>query len=68
MKQVVSSVIFKAKCLQLLDQVKETGREVVVTKKGEPVARLVPITPRKRYGRVAAARIGGDVFTTVSAD
>jgi prevent-host-death family protein len=68
MNHVVSSVIFKAKCLQLLDQVRDTGREVVVTKKGIPVARLVPITARKRYGRVAAARIGGDVFTAVSAD
>lgn len=68
MKQVVSSVLFKAKCLQLLDQVNDTGREVVVTKKGIPVARLVPITTRRRYGRVAAARVGGDIFTNVSAD
>ena len=68
MKQVVSSVLFKAQCLKLLDQVKESGREVVVTKKGVPVARLVPITSRRRYGRVAAARVGGDMFTNVSAD
>ena len=61
-------MLFKAKCLQLLDQVKESGREVVVTKKGVPVARLVPITTRRRYGRVIAGKIGGDVFTSVSAD
>jgi antitoxin (DNA-binding transcriptional repressor) of toxin-antitoxin stability system len=48
--------------------VKESGREVVVTKKGVPVARLVPITTRRRYGRVMAGKIGGDVFTSVSAD
>jgi prevent-host-death family protein len=68
MKHVVSSVMFKAKCLQLLDEVNQTGREVVVTKKGVPVARLVPITTRRRYGRVTAGRIGGDVFTSISAD
>ena len=68
MKQVISSVLFKAKCLQLLDQVNESGREVVVTKKGVPVARLVPIAARRKYGRVAAGKIGGDFFTSVSAD
>ena len=36
---------FKAKCLALLDEVAETRREVVVTKRGRPVAKLVPIDP-----------------------
>lgn len=34
---------FKATCLSLLDEVAETRREVVVTKRGRPVAKLVPI-------------------------
>lgn len=34
---------FKARCLQLMDEVQETGREVVITKRGRPVARLVPV-------------------------
>ena len=33
---------FRAKCLGLLDEVAETGREIVITKRGRPVARLVP--------------------------
>lgn len=33
---------FKAKCLSLMDRVKETGAEYVITKHGEPVAMLVP--------------------------
>jgi prevent-host-death family protein len=33
---------FKATCLQLMDRVRETGVEYVVTKHGEPVAKLVP--------------------------
>jgi prevent-host-death family protein len=33
---------FKARCLALLDLVAETGEELVVTKRGKPVARLLP--------------------------
>lgn len=36
---------FKAKCLQLLDQVAETREPLVITKFGKPVARLVPMPP-----------------------
>jgi prevent-host-death family protein len=32
---------FKATCLQLMDHVRETGVEYVVTKHGRPVAKLV---------------------------
>lgn len=35
---------FKARCLELMDRVRETGVEYVVTKHGEPVAKLVPYT------------------------
>lgn len=34
---------FKAKCLRIMDEVKATGQPVVVTKRGEPVIKLVPI-------------------------
>jgi len=36
---------FKAHCLELMDYVRETGRELVITKHGEPVAKLVPVAP-----------------------
>jgi prevent-host-death family protein len=32
---------FKAKCLAVLDEVKQTGEPVIITKRGQPVARLV---------------------------
>ncbi len=35
---------FKARCLQLMDEVEETGRELIITKRGRPVAKLVPVT------------------------
>lgn len=36
---------FKARCLELMNYVRETGREIVITKHGEPVAKLVPVAP-----------------------
>lgn len=34
---------FKARCLALLDEVAETGKPLLVTKRGRPVARVVPV-------------------------
>jgi prevent-host-death family protein len=44
----VAAAEFKAKCLELMDRVRETGSEYVVTKHGVPVAKLVPYVPGKR--------------------
>ncbi|HEX5476167.1 MAG TPA: type II toxin-antitoxin system prevent-host-death family antitoxin [Vicinamibacterales bacterium] len=38
----VAAAEFKATCLELMDRVRETGAEYVVTKHGRPVAKLVP--------------------------
>ena len=35
---------FKAKCLALLDHVNQTREPVVVTKRGKPIAKLVPVS------------------------
>jgi len=40
----VGAAEFKATCLDLMNRVRETGAEYVVTKHGEPVAKLVPYT------------------------
>ena len=34
---------FKARCLQLLDAVAASGEPLTITKRGRPVARLVPL-------------------------
>jgi prevent-host-death family protein len=39
---VVSAAEFKTHCLQLMDKVQQERGEVVVTKYGRPVAKLVP--------------------------
>jgi prevent-host-death family protein len=55
---------FKARCLKVLDDVQATGAEVVITKRGQPVARLGPIGPARRSLRGAwkgMVRVRGDI-------
>jgi prevent-host-death family protein len=47
-KRVVPAGRFKAECLALLDRVEETGEPVVVTKRGRPVAEVIPIRGTRR--------------------
>jgi prevent-host-death family protein len=42
----ISAAEFKAKCLKLMDQIHRTGRSIVVTKRGLPVAKLVAVEPK----------------------
>ncbi len=37
---LISASEFKATCLELMDEIARTGREVVVTKRGDPVVRV----------------------------
>ena len=39
---------FKAKCLKLMDEVAETGEEIVITKNRRPVAKLTPLKRRPK--------------------
>lgn len=43
----ISASEFKTKCLAILDEVVQTGQAVTMTKRGKPVARLVPPVPRQ---------------------
>jgi prevent-host-death family protein len=53
MKRTIPASKFKAECLALLDEVAQGGGEIVVTKRGKPVARLVPFEePRRLLGSV----------------
>lgn len=44
-ERTISASKFKAECLGLLDEIAATGEEVVVTKRGKPVARVGPVEP-----------------------
>ena len=39
---------FKAKCLAIMDELNETGRPLIITKRGVPVMKAVPIRNAKK--------------------
>lgn len=65
----ISASDFKARCLRLLDQVSRTGEELVILKRGRPVARVMPAHEEKPWlalrGRGAFV---GDAFAAVVAE
>ena len=61
----VSAANFKADCLRLLDEVAHGRRPIIVTKRGKPVATLVPVedAPIDPFGCMAGtASICGDII------
>ncbi|HEV7733907.1 MAG TPA: type II toxin-antitoxin system prevent-host-death family antitoxin [Candidatus Binatia bacterium] len=57
---------FKARCLALLEQVRTHGDELVVTKHGQPIARVVPVRDHTEplHGSMRGLiEIRGDIVT-----
>ncbi len=55
---------FKAKCLRLLDEVAQHGNTLVITKRGKPIAKVIPIASpgQPMWGRFEGiAKIKGDL-------
>jgi prevent-host-death family protein len=62
----ISAAEFKTNCLRLMDDVAQRRIPVVITKRGKPVAKLVPISeePIDIFGRMAGTiRIYGDIIS-----
>jgi len=71
MSKTVKASEFKAKCLQLMDQVAETGETVIITKHGKPVARLVPapVSDKPLFGALKGMmRITGDIVAPLDVE
>ena len=60
---------FKAQCLQLMDEVQATREPIVVTKRGKPVAKVVPAEPEKKDDLLGSwagkIKITGDIVSPV---
>jgi len=57
---------FKATCLSLLDQVNKTGQPILVTKKGEPIAQVIPPPrPEKPASGGGAFHCGGKLMGVI---
>ena len=61
---------FKAKCLALMDQIAESGEEIVITKRGKPVAKLAPCEsrPRTLFGAGGEIAIHGDIIEPIDVE
>jgi len=64
----VPAGVFKAKCLHLMDEVQKYHKEIVITKFGKPVAKLVPVEekkPKPIFGYLKGTlKIHGDIMST----
>lgn len=63
--QTIKASEFKAKCLALMDQVNETGDEILITKNGIPVSKLTPVInrPKTLFGnKKNQLTISGDIL------
>ena len=60
---------FKAQCLALMDMVQKSGGEITITKRGKPVAKLVPVTAAEEpaaYGCMrGSVAILGDIVAPI---
>jgi prevent-host-death family protein len=67
MKQMRASA-FKARCLSVMNEIQATGEPVIVTKRGKPVVKVVPVKPEKDdiFGFMAGKfKIVGDIESPV---
>jgi prevent-host-death family protein len=64
----IAAAEFKAKCLTLMDDVQSTRETIVITKRGKPVAKLMPADEEKDdfIGSLKGViRIVGDIESPV---
>ena len=58
MSIIFGAAQFKTRCLELIDQVAQTGQEIRVSKRGQPMVRILPdivAEPRSAYGFLAGS-------------
>lgn len=69
--RTIKALEFKAKRLKLMDEVAESGEEIVITKNGRPVSRLAPYRakPRAPFGRdQGRIRVLGDIIAPIDVE
>ena len=64
--QTISATEFKAKCLQILDELGSEG--IVVEKRGKPVAKVIPFGEPDNSSLIGSMKgnikVKGDIFST----
>ncbi len=66
--QTMKASEFKARCLKLMDDIQKSGDEIIITKNGKPVSKLVPYRAKAatlfglHEGKIHSS--GNDLFST----
>jgi prevent-host-death family protein len=62
---------FKARCLAVMKKVQATGEPVIVTKRGTPIVKVVPVQSEKNeiFGcMIGKVKIVGDIESPISVE
>ncbi|MFQ5667416.1 MAG: type II toxin-antitoxin system Phd/YefM family antitoxin [Candidatus Binatia bacterium] len=72
MTHTISSSQLKAHCSQVIDEVVRARTQVIITKRGRPVAKLAPIEDKQRPSLFGFARghitVHGDITGPIDVD
>ncbi len=66
--QTVSAARFKAECLAMFDRVSESHEVYVVTKRGRPVAQVVPMESHPVGALAGSVTVLGDIVGPILGD
>jgi prevent-host-death family protein len=70
MSRMIKASEFKAKCLAVLDEVERTRQAVVITKRGKPIAKLVPHVEQRNARGILKDElfIVGDIISPIDVE
>ncbi|MEN8149227.1 MAG: type II toxin-antitoxin system Phd/YefM family antitoxin [Planctomycetota bacterium] len=62
----VAATEFKARCLRLIEEVRETGLPLIVTKRGVPIVRILPAPDEAAWDGLEGSVLyqDEDIFST----
>ena len=61
MSKTIAASVFQAKCLRVINEMREDGEPVTITNRGKPVAVLSPVPP-EHAGRSIIGAMKGSVL------
>lgn len=67
MENYMQAGAFKNHCLSVLDQIKRNRKRIIITKRGKPVAQLVPLEEKEEhlFGKLkGSVHILGDIINS----
>lgn len=71
MTKTVEAIQFQVQCVQLLDEVAASGTLLIITKNGNPIAQLTPVSrvPTTLYGALKGSiTIQGDIISPLDTE